>query len=66
MIFIYIYSPSSNQPIGVIMKNEYRLEVFENCDDAKYFIVNIETNNIDLLNELNLLFKNFAKRKRNY
>lgn len=48
------------------MKNEYRLEVFEDCDDAKYFIVNIETNNIDLLNELNLLFKNFAKRKRNY
>lgn len=48
------------------MKNEYRLKVFENCDNAKYFIVDVETNDIDLLKELNLLFKNFAKRKRNY
>lgn len=48
------------------MRNEYRLKFFEDCDDAKYFIVDLETNNIDLLNELNLLLKNFAKRKRNY
>lgn len=65
-IIIYYYSCASSKPVGVMMRDEYRLRVGENIPNSKYFVVDIETNDIDLLKELNLLFRNFAKRKRKY
>lgn len=61
----YYYLSGYQQPVAVIMNDKYKASIHENID-YQYFIVHVETSNIDLLREINLMLRNFAKRKRNY